>query len=192
MRRRFRRALPCPRRGPVITRYGCVGGRQERPGPVLHALYGVGIDITVTRRRRPVGHPGVFGFGFRARDHVAAPSRPKISTSMRSPGGTLASIARPRSHRGRPSTTCPAAAGGLTPDDRTLSGTVPAINPLAAAVSRGADQAVAARASVATSPPAPSRPTAWTITAATRPAQPATQRRAHLHQRGHFPDGAAA
>src|SRR5271165_2921829 len=78
--------------GLVITVTAASAGVKNAQGTVLHALYGVGTDVTVTKTPTAGSFtPGSFGFGFR----TGTAKRP---------------------------------AAGLTLNDRTLSGTVPAIN----------------------------------------------------------------
>jgi ABC-type lipoprotein release transport system permease subunit len=115
--------------GLVITVTAAAAGVKNAQGTVLHALYGVGTDVTVTKTPAAGSStPGSFGFGFRSGTAKRPAAGTKIDTSTLAAGGTLASIS------GSSVTTVgdlhdvSAAAGGLTLNDRTLSGTIPAIN----------------------------------------------------------------
>jgi putative ABC transport system permease protein len=53
--------------GLVITVTAASAGVKNAQGTVLHALYGVGTDVTVTKTPKAGSFsPGSFGFGFRA------------------------------------------------------------------------------------------------------------------------------
>src|SRR5580693_2103957 len=115
--------------GLVITVTAAAAGVKNAQGTVLKALYGVGTDVTVTKTPTAGSFtPGSFGFGFRTGTTKRPAAGTKINTSTLSGTATLASIS------GSSVTTVAglhdvaAAAGGLTLSDRTLSGTVPAIN----------------------------------------------------------------
>jgi ABC-type antimicrobial peptide transport system permease subunit len=96
---------------------------------VLHALYGVGTDVTVTKTPAAGSDtPGSFGFGFRTGTTKRPAAGTKIDTSTLSAGATLASIDSSSVTTVAGLHDVAAAAGGLTLNDRTLSGTVPAIN----------------------------------------------------------------
>jgi putative ABC transport system permease protein len=115
--------------GLVITVTAAAAGVKNAQGTVLKALYGVGTDVTVTKTPTAGSFtPGSFGFGFRTGTTNRPAAGTKINTSTLGGTATLASIS------GSSVTTVAglhdvaAAAGGLTLSDRTLSGTVPAIN----------------------------------------------------------------
>ena len=115
--------------GLVITVTAAAAGVKNAQGTVLKALYGVGTDVTVTKTPTAGSFtPGSFGFGFRTGTTNRPAAGTKINTSTLGGTATLASI------NGSSVTTVAglhdvaAAAGGLTLSDRTLSGTVPAIN----------------------------------------------------------------
>ena len=115
--------------GLVITVTAAAAGVKNAQGTVLKALYGVGTDVTVTKTPTAGSFtPGSFGFGFRTGTTKRPAAGTKINTSTLSGTATLASMS------GSSVTTVAglhdvaAAAGGLTLSDRTLSGTVPAIN----------------------------------------------------------------
>src|SRR5580704_9624435 len=114
--------------GLVITVTAAATGVKNAQGTVLKALYGVGTDVTVTKTPTAGSFtPGSFGFGFRTGTTKRPAAGTKINTSTLSGTATLASIS------GSSVSTVAglhdvAAAGGLTLSDRTLSGTVPAIN----------------------------------------------------------------
>jgi ABC-type antimicrobial peptide transport system permease subunit len=96
---------------------------------VLHALYGVGTSLTVTKTPTAGSFtPGSFGFGFRSGTKSRPAAGTKISTSTLAGGATLASIGSSSVSTVAGLGNVAAAAGGLTLNDRTLSGTVPAIN----------------------------------------------------------------
>ena len=115
--------------GLVITVTAASSGVKNAQGQVLHALYGVGTDITVTQT--PTASSGGGGFGFGATGRIGSGQRPASGTKINvnrlvSFGmGTLSSssvtsIAK-LSH-------VAAAAGSLTLTDTKISGKIPAIN----------------------------------------------------------------
>jgi ABC-type lipoprotein release transport system permease subunit len=115
--------------GLVITVTAASSGVKNAQGTVLHALYGVGTSLTVTKTPAAGSfNPGSFGFGFRAgtKDRPAAGT--KINTNTLSSSATLASISSSSVSTVAHLDNVAATAGGLTLDNRTLSGTVPAIN----------------------------------------------------------------
>jgi ABC-type antimicrobial peptide transport system permease subunit len=96
---------------------------------VLHALYGVGTSLTVTKTPTAGSfNPGSFGFGFQAGTKNRPAAGTKINTNTLSSSATLASISSSSVSTVAKLGNVAAAAGGLTLDNRTLSGTVPAIN----------------------------------------------------------------
>ncbi len=115
--------------GLVITVTAASAGVKNAQGTVLHALYGVGTDVTVTKTPAAGSFtPGSFGFGFRTGTTKRPAAGTKISTSTLAQGATLASISASSVSTVTGLHDVAAAAGGLTLTDRTLSGTVPAIN----------------------------------------------------------------
>ena len=115
--------------GLVITVTAASAGVKNAQGTVLHALYGVGTDVTVTKTPAAGSFtPGSFGFGFRTGTNKRPAAGTKIDTSTLAQGATLASIGASSVSTVAGLHDVAAAAGGLTLNDRTLSGTVPAIN----------------------------------------------------------------
>ena len=115
--------------GLVITVTAASAGVKNAQGTVLHALYGVGTDVTVTKTPKAGSFtPGSFGFGFRTGTAKRPAAGTKIDTSTLAAGATLASIGSSSVATVAGLHDVSAAAGGLTLNDRTLSGTVPAIN----------------------------------------------------------------
>jgi putative ABC transport system permease protein len=115
--------------GLVITVTSAAAGVKNAQATVLHALYGVGTDITVTKAPAPGSFsPGSFGFGFTTGTKKRPAAGTKINESTLRGGGTLATISSSAvtTVAGLPDVA--AAAGGLTLTDTTLSGTIPAIN----------------------------------------------------------------
>jgi putative ABC transport system permease protein len=112
--------------GLVITVTAASTGVRNAQGSVLHSLYGVGTDITVTKT--PAAGSGAPGsFGFRGR-FGSGSSRPKAGTkisvdTLRGPqlgtlaGSSVAAVAR------LPDVA--AAAGGLTLTDTKVTGKIP-------------------------------------------------------------------
>jgi len=116
--------------GLVITVTAASAGVKNAQASVLHSLYGVGTDITVTKAPTAGSTGNGFGFGFR--QSIGSTSRPKagskIDNNTLSAGGTLASLASSNVTSIANMDNVAAAAGGLTLNDRTISGTVPALN----------------------------------------------------------------
>jgi len=116
--------------GLVITVTAASAGVKNAQASVLHSLYGVGTDITVTKAPTAGSTGNGFGFGFR--QSIVSTSRPKagskIDNNTLSAGGTLASLASSNVTSIANMDNVAAAAGGLTLNDRTISGTVPALN----------------------------------------------------------------
>ena len=116
--------------GLVITVTAASSGVKNAQASVLHSLYGVGTDITVTKAPTAGSNSNGFGFGFR--QSIGSTSRPKagskIDNNTLSAGGTLASISSSNVTSIAKMDDVAAAAGGLTLTDRTISGTVPAVN----------------------------------------------------------------
>jgi ABC-type lipoprotein release transport system permease subunit len=111
--------------GLVITVTALSAGVKNAQGQVLHSLYGVGTDITVTKTPAAgSGQPGSFGF----RGAFGSQGRPKAGTkinvdSLRNfglgsiPASSVSAIAK-LNH-------VAAAAGGLTLTDTKISGKIP-------------------------------------------------------------------
>jgi ABC-type lipoprotein release transport system permease subunit len=115
--------------GLVITVTAASAGVKNAQGTVLHALYGVGTDVTVTKTPKAGSFsPGSFGFGFRTGTRTRPAAGTKIQTSTLAAGPTLASISASSVSTVSGLRNVASAAGGLTLTDRTISGTVPAIN----------------------------------------------------------------
>ena len=115
--------------GLVITVTAASSGVKNAQGTVLHALYGVGTSLTVTKTPTAGSfNPGSFGFGFQAGTRNRPAAGTKINTNTLSSSATLASISSSSVSTVAKLDNVAAAAGGLTLNNRTLSGTVPAIN----------------------------------------------------------------
>ena len=115
--------------GLVITVTAAAAGVKNAQGTVLKALYGVGTDVTVTKTPTAGSvSGGSFGFGFRTGTTKRPAAGTKINTSTLGGTATLASMSASSVTTVAGLHDVAAAAGGLTLNDRTLSGTVPAIN----------------------------------------------------------------
>jgi putative ABC transport system permease protein len=115
--------------GLVITVTAASAGVKNAQGTVLHALYGVGTDVTVTKTPKAGSFsPGSFGFGFRAGTRTRPVAGTKINNTTLTASPTLASISSSSVATVAGLHDVAAAAGGLTLTNRTISGTVPAIN----------------------------------------------------------------
>jgi putative ABC transport system permease protein len=116
--------------GLVITVTAASSGVKDAQANVLHSLYGVGTDITVTKAPSAGSNSNQFGFGFR--QQIGTGDRPKagskIDNNTLSAGGTLAAISTSSVTAITKLDNVSAAAGGLSLTDRTISGTVPALN----------------------------------------------------------------
>ena len=116
--------------GLVITVTAASAGVKNAQTSVLHSLYGVGTDITVTKA--PAAGTGSGGFGFGFRQAIGTGTRPKagskIDNNTLAGGGTLAAIGTSAVTTVGKLQNVAAAAGGLTLTDRTVTGTVPALN----------------------------------------------------------------
>ncbi|HMD93495.1 MAG TPA: ABC transporter permease [Trebonia sp.] len=116
--------------GLVITVTAASAGVKNAQSSVLHSLYGVGTDITVTKA--PAAGTGSGGFGFGFRQAIGTGTRPKAGTKLDNntltSDATLASISSSDVTNVAKLSDVAAAAGGLTLTDRTVTGTVPAIN----------------------------------------------------------------
>ena len=88
--------------GLVITVTAASAGVKNAQGTVLHALYGVGTDVTVTKTPTAGSFtPGSFGFGFRTGTTKRPAAGTKINTSTLAAGATLASISSSSVTHGR-------------------------------------------------------------------------------------------
>src|SRR5215472_10572606 len=91
---------------------------------------GIGLVITVTKA--PTASSGGGGFGFGFRQSIGTRTRPKagskINNNTLTSEGTLASISSSAVTTVTKLQNVAAAAGGLTLTDRTVTGTVPALN----------------------------------------------------------------
>ena len=114
--------------GLVITVTAASTGVKNAQASVLHSLYGVGTDITVTKSPSAgSGGPQGFGFNFRSgtSNRPAAGSKIDVET-LRSTGlgtigtSSLSTVANMKD--------VAAAAGGLVLTDTKITGTMPAIN----------------------------------------------------------------
>jgi putative ABC transport system permease protein len=116
--------------GLVITVTAASAGVKNAQSSVLHSLYGVGTDITVTKA--PTASSGGGGFGFGFRQQIGTRTRPKagskIDNNTLDSEATLASISSSAVTTVAKLQNVAAAAGGLTLTDRTVTGTVPALN----------------------------------------------------------------
>jgi putative ABC transport system permease protein len=116
--------------GLVITVTAASAGVKNAQASVLHSLYGVGTDITVTKAPAAGSTGNGFGFGFR--QSIGTRTRPKagskIDNNSLSGGGTLASMSSSSVTTVAKLQNVAAVAGGLTLTDRTVTGTVPAVN----------------------------------------------------------------
>ena len=112
----------------MITVTAAATGVKNAQGTVLHSLYGVGTDITVTKA--PSAGSGN-GFGFSAGGNVGTRTRPaagsKIHIDNLSALG-LGNLTAANVSSVAKLTNVAAAAGGLTLTDRVITGTVPAVN----------------------------------------------------------------
>jgi putative ABC transport system permease protein len=116
--------------GLVITVTAASAGVKNAQASVLHSLYGVGTDITVTKAPTTSSNGSGFGFGFR--QGIGTRTRPKAGTKIAnntlSSDVTLASLSSSDVTTVGKMQNVAAAAGALTLTDRSISGTVPAIN----------------------------------------------------------------
>jgi putative ABC transport system permease protein len=116
--------------GLVITVTAASTGVKNAQTTVLHALYGVGTDITVTKAQAAGQGGNGFGFGFR--QNIGTNSQPKAGTTINNntltAGGTLTALKSTTVTTVAGMKNVAAAAGGLTLTDRTISGKVPAVN----------------------------------------------------------------
>jgi len=117
--------------GLVITVTAASAGVKNAQSSVLHSLYGVGTDITVTKAPTTSSN-GAGGFGFQFRQNTGTNKRPaagtKIDQNTLTTDFTLSSINSSAVATISKLDNVAAAAGGLTLTDRTVTGTVPAFN----------------------------------------------------------------
>jgi putative ABC transport system permease protein len=115
----------------VITVTAAAAGVKNAQASVLHSLYGVGTDITVTKAPT-TGSTAGGGFGFSFKQSVGTSSRPKagstIDDNTLASDFTLSSITAADVTSISKLDNVAAAAGGLTLTDRTVTGTVPSFN----------------------------------------------------------------
>lgn len=112
--------------GLVITVTAASAGVKNAQSGVLHSLYGVGTDITVTQAPAAgAGGPGGFGFGFSGGTRSRPAPGSKFNSNRLSSGrlgpigaGSVTSIGRLRQ--------VAAATGSLSLNDVAISGTIPA------------------------------------------------------------------
>ena len=115
--------------GLVITVTAAAAGVKNAQASVLHSLYGVGTDITVTKSPTAgSGGPQSFGFGLRTGTSGRPAAGTKIDTeSLRSTNfGEIASTSLTKISSVKD---VAAVAGGLELTDTKITGTIPAINP---------------------------------------------------------------
>ena len=112
--------------GLVIIVTAVSSGVKNAQASVLHALYGQGTDITVTKAPAAIS-PGSFGFG----GQTGTRTRPAPGTAIDIDtlrGGGLGTIGSSSVTTVSKLNGVAAAAGGLTLTDTKITGTVPAIN----------------------------------------------------------------
>jgi ABC-type antimicrobial peptide transport system permease subunit len=111
--------------GLVITVTAASSGVKNAQGTVLHSLYGVGTDITVTKApSQGTGGP----FGFRVRGRPSPASRPKAGQNFSRSvlvAGSLGTIKSSSVTQIARTKDVAAAAGALSATDLTISGTIP-------------------------------------------------------------------
>ncbi len=106
--------------GLVITVTAASTGVKNAQGKVLHALYGVGTDVTVTQSPKAAGAPA--GFGFRGRSGASGGTKINADSLVNPSLGTLGSSAVTSISQLKHVS---AAAGGLTLTDTKISGKIP-------------------------------------------------------------------
>jgi putative ABC transport system permease protein len=111
--------------GLVITVTAASAGVKNAQTDVLHALYGVGTDITVTKAPTAGATGGGFGFGFRGSNGFRSGQKTgsAVNINSLSSTGQLASISSTEVTDISKLSNVAAAAGGLTLTDRSVSGT---------------------------------------------------------------------
>jgi putative ABC transport system permease protein len=117
--------------GLVITVTAASAGVKNAEGSVLHSLYGVGTDITVTKAPSTGSAGNGASFGFRGSfgsSAKKATAGTKIDQNTLASDPTLSSIASSSVTTVSKLANVAAVAGGLTLTDRTVDGTIPAFN----------------------------------------------------------------
>ncbi len=107
--------------GLVITVTAASSGVKNAQGKVLHALYGVGTDVTVTQSPK-AGSGAPAGFGFRGRSGASGGTKINADVLVNPSLGTLGSSAVTSISQLKHVS---AAAGGLTLTDTKISGKIP-------------------------------------------------------------------
>jgi putative ABC transport system permease protein len=114
--------------GLVITVTAASSGVKDAQASVLHSLYGVGTDITVTKApTEGSGGPQRFGFGFSTGTTKRPAAGTKIDVENLTSTG-LGTIATSSLSTVSSMKNVAAAAGGLQLTDTKITGTMPAIN----------------------------------------------------------------
>ena len=113
--------------GLVITVTAASTGVKNAQGKVLHALYGVGTDITVTQSPK-AGSGAPAGFGFRGRSGASGGTKINADVLVNPSLGTLDSSTVTSISQLRHVS---AAAGGLTLTDTKISGKIPKFSSVA-------------------------------------------------------------
>jgi putative ABC transport system permease protein len=123
--------------GLVITVTAASTGVKNAQATVLHSLYGVGTDITVTKApTQGSGGPQGFGFGFAAGTDKRPAAGTKIDNeTLRSFDYGAMSSSSVTQVKGLKNVA--AVAGGLTLTDNKITGTVPAVNTANGSFGRG-------------------------------------------------------
>ena len=114
----------------MITVTAASAGVKNAQTTVLHALYSVGTDITVTKAPAAGATGGNTGFGFRRSTGSAAGQKTgsAVSINQLSSTGQLSSITSSKVTAISKLSDVAAQAGGLTLTDRTISGTASSTN----------------------------------------------------------------
>lgn len=111
--------------GLVMTVTAASTGVKNAQVAVLHSLYGVGTDITVTQPAQPgSGGPGSFGFGLNRGTRTRPAPGTKFSTN-RLTAGRLAPVAQTSVTKISKLSGVAVASGSLTLNDVSISGTIP-------------------------------------------------------------------
>jgi ABC-type antimicrobial peptide transport system permease subunit len=114
--------------GLVITVTSLSTGVKNAQGQVLHSLYGVGTDITVTEAPA-TGSAGGFGFGFGGRRTGTRPAAgTTINNNTLRGGFTLGALSTSSVASIAAMAHVSAAAGGLTLSDTAVSGKIPSFS----------------------------------------------------------------
>jgi putative ABC transport system permease protein len=111
--------------GLVITVTAASAGVKNAQSDVLHALYGVGTDITVTKAPAAGASGNGFGFGFQRQNGFQNGQKTgaAVSVNTLSSSGQLSSITSSQVSSISKLPDVAAVAGGLTLNDRSVSGT---------------------------------------------------------------------